>query len=237
MFDFLSKNTSDDKYRHEYKYVIDRIQYEELKIRLPGVLDVDKHTINGIYNIRSLYFDDYADSYYYDNLNGNEPREKFRIRIYNGSLDVIKLELKIKRHGKTLKKSCGISPELAKTLSQGKPIAYSDDLDPLLKKFYILQETRFLQPKVIVEYDRIPYICQDGNVRVTLDLDIRSSSDLEKFLEKEIHARPVMPNGQNILEVKFDEFLPDYIHNSLQLKKLQQTTFSKYFLCRNFPYR
>ena len=135
----------------------------------------------------------------------------------------------------TLKKSCRLSKELAERLTLGKPLPYSEDLDPLLKKFYLLQETRALAPKVIVEYDRIPYIYKDGNVRVTFDLDIRSSGKCETFLDPKINARPIMPEGKNILEVKFDEFLPDHIYHAIQSEKLRQTTFSKYFLCRTYP--
>ena len=32
------------------------------------------------------------------------------------------------------------------------------------------------------------------------------------------------------MEVKYTEMLPDYIHSSLDLGKLQQSTFSKYYL-------
>ena len=91
-----------------------------------------------------------------------------------------------------------------------------------------------LKPVVIVEYDRVPFVYKNGNVRVTLDMNIASSSDVEHFLEKSIVKRPVMPMGHNLLEVKYDEFLPDFIYNSLQLRALRQTAFSKYYICRKF---
>jgi len=87
---------------------------------------------------------------------------------------------------------------------------------------------------VIVEYDRVPFVHPDGNVRITMDLNISSSNQIERFLEPQIARRPVMPAGQHILEVKFDEFLPDYIKNSLELGNLRQTSFSKFYLCRYF---
>ena len=91
-----------------------------------------------------------------------------------------------------------------------------------------------MKPKVIVEYDRVPYVYRLGNVRITLDKNISSSSRIEDFLEKEIPKRPVMPAGWHVLEVKFDEFLPDYIKSTLQLDSLKQTAFSKFYLCRKF---
>ena len=86
----------------------------------------------------------------------------------------------------------------------------------------------------IVEYERIPYICQNGNVRVTFDINISSSADVKNFLNGDIPVRPVMPSGWQLMEVKFDEFLPDYIYRALNLGNLQQTAFSKYYLCRKY---
>ena len=87
---------------------------------------------------------------------------------------------------------------------------------------------------MIVEYDRIPYVYQNGNVRITLDTNLRSSRSIDLFLEPSIPHRPVMPPGQQLLEVKYDAYLPDFIYRSLQLSSLRQTAFSKYYLCRKF---
>ena len=87
---------------------------------------------------------------------------------------------------------------------------------------------------VIVEYARIPYVCRDGNVRITLDMNISSSNRTECFLDPVIARRPVMEAGSHILEVKYDEFLPDYIKISLELGTLRQTSFSKFYLCRYY---
>ena len=223
-----------EQFRHEFKYEITQNQLELLKFRLPQVMDYDAHSAEGSYCIRSLYFDDYYNSCFYDNENGTDPREKFRIRIYNGSADVIKLECKRKERGKTLKKSCSISEETVKRLMEGEPLEWDESMHPLLKKLYLLQQTKGMKPKVIVEYDRIPFIYDTGNVRITLDLDLRTSTDIKKFLEREMNGRPIMPFGQNLLEVKYDTVLPDFIYRQTQLSALRQTAFSKYYLCRKF---
>ena len=93
-----------------------------------------------------------------------------------------------------------------------------------------------MKPRVIVEYDRTPFVEKLGNTRVTLDRNIRSSDAVLSFLEKDIPARPVMPAGKQILEVKYDEFLPDYLYRNLQLSSMRQTAFSKYYLCRRFSF-
>ena len=43
-----------------------------------------------------------------------------------------------------------------------------------------------------------------------------------------------MPAGMHVLEVKYDEFLPDYIYKGIELENLQRTAFSKYYLCRKY---
>lgn len=231
----IQKRKQEEKYRHEFKYIITAFQETMLKERIPKVMKADAHTGDtGKYTIRSLYFDDYYNSCYYDNENGNDPREKFRIRIYNASSRSIKLELKRKEAGKTLKKSCKITQEQCERMMRGDRVLWEEDMHPLLKKFYLQQEIRRLKPVIIVEYDRMPFVCQDGNVRVTLDLDIRSSAKAEDFLKDTLSAKPLMPVGKQILEVKYDEFLPDAIYKTIQMKKLQQTAFSKYYLCRKY---
>lgn len=225
-----------EKYRHEIKYPIDTRQLETLKVRIPAVIPLDSHVgKKGYYEIRSLYFDDLHNRCYYENENGTDPREKFRIRIYNGSTERIRLELKRKERGKTLKTSCSLTKGQCENLMLGKGIPWQEaESSPLLRKFFLWQELYGLKPKVIVEYDRIPFICQEGNVRITLDLNIRCSDRAEDFLREKILTRPIMPLGQNLLEVKYDEFLPDYINHSIQMRGLKQTTFSKYYLCRKF---
>lgn len=223
------------KFRHEYKYQITPQQLYTLKNQLPDLLLPDPHAdAGGYYRIRSLYFDDYRNTYFYENENGTEPREKFRIRIYNGSSERIHLELKRKEQGMVHKRSCALSKEMADALIRGEHLPWQDDMDPLLRKFCILQETKLLEPKVIVEYDRIPYIYPNGNVRVTLDLNIGASSDIGEFFSPEIATRPIMPVGSHLLEAKFDQLLPDFIHRTLQNQQLKRVTYSKYYLCRKF---
>lgn len=223
------------KYRHEFKYVITEGEKQLLKNRLSHMLPVDKHAADaGFYTIRSLYFDDCMNSCYYENENGTDPREKFRIRIYNHSAERISLECKRKECGKTLKTSCRLTEEQTRSLMAGKVLPDISSQPPLLQKLTMLMLTRKMKPVVIVEYDRIPYICKNGNVRITLDYNIGSSSDAGAFLDEAIVKRPVMSLGNRLLEVKYDEFIPDYIYRNLQIDNLRQTAFSKYYICRKF---
>ena len=223
------------KYRHELKYPLSAAQVLMLKSRMGNLIPLDKHVAkSGYYTIRSLYFDDRYNTCLQENENGTDPREKFRIRIYNHSTEKISLECKRKERGKTHKVSCPLTVEQTRQLMAGKPLPDIGQQHPLLQKLTVQMLTRQLRPVVIVEYDRIPYVYKNGNVRITLDTNIRSSSAVEKFLEEAIPNRPVLPLGQQLLEVKYDEYLPDFIYRSLQLPSLRQTAFSKYYICRKY---
>lgn len=223
------------KYRHELKYEISAAQVQMLRSRLKNLLPLDSHVAQtGSYQIRSLYFDDYYDRCMQENENGTDPREKFRIRIYNASAERIMLECKRKERGKTHKTSCPLTAEQTRQLMAGKTIPNLAEQPPLLQKLTLQMMTRQMRPVVIVEYTRIPYVYKNGNVRITLDTNIASSRAVERFLDPEIPKRPVLPLGQQLLEVKYDEYLPDFIYRSLQLNSLRQTAFSKYYICRKF---
>ena len=223
------------KYRHELKYQVTIPQIQMLKNRINRLIPLDCHVGNtGSYSIRSLYFDDMDNRCFHENEDGTEPREKFRIRIYNHSLDRITLECKRKERGKCHKTSCRLTLQQTKMLMEGKILPDIANQPPLLRKLTLQMQTRRLRPVVIVEYERIPYVYRNGNVRVTLDMNVCSSSHVEKFLDDQIPKRPIMPAGQHLMEVKFDEYLPDFIHHNLNLHSLTLTAYSKYALCRKY---
>ncbi len=229
---------SEQKYRNEYKYLISATQMEILRSRADAIMNRDAHVQSagkyaGYYNIRSVYFDDIDRTAYYDNENGVDPREKFRIRIYNHSDERIELELKQKRNKKCLKTDCPLTREQCEILLSGDCLPEDKTYPPVLQKFIMQIKTRWLHPVIIVEYDRIPYVYPIGNVRVTLDLNTRVSDQCERFFDEELLLRPVFPTGEHILEVKWDELLPDFIQQSLMLENLQWSSFSKfYYGCR-----
>ena len=223
------------KYRHEFKYIISDGELAILRQRIENILQKDSHLGDADrYNIRSLYFDDYYNRCLYENENGTDPREKFRIRIYNHSSNVINLECKRKERGKTLKTSCSLTSDECERLVSGQYLRDIAEQNTVKKKFTFEMMSRLLRPVIIVEYDRIPYVYKDGNVRVTFDTNLSSSVDIGGFLKGDVAKRPVMPAGQHLMEVKFDEFLPDFIYRALQIDNLQQTAYSKYYLCRKY---
>ena len=69
------------KYRHEFKYLCSENDILCIQFRIAPLMQIDSHIDETMmYTIRSLYFDTYNNGCYMDNINGVEPREKFRIR-------------------------------------------------------------------------------------------------------------------------------------------------------------
>lgn len=190
---------------------------------------------DGAYLIRSLYFDDYKDSCLRENEDGVSPRKKWRIRTYNNRADVIMLECKHKDHDMIRKESCRIGREQFEKIRNASLAAKHDDPE-LLKRFLAEQALRLLHPVVTVQYRRYPFICREGNVRITLDCNIVSSPGTWDFFGQEMPdpERPVQERGRHLLEVKFDEYLPDYIYHTVQQGNMSRTAFSKYYLCRRY---
>lgn len=225
-------NRFGDKYRHEQKYLVDERDIALITARIRPVMKPDAFHPEGAYRIRSAYFDDYQDSALKQNLDGISPRSKFRIRIYNESMEGIHLEQKIKSHDLTLKKSCSLTREECLLLFQGRPGRLTAADRPLLSLLRTEMLLHGLFPAIIVEYERTAYTCREGNVRVTFDRNLASSDCLRHFSDAFLPKRPVMAAGRHIMEVKYDEFLPSYIKDALNTGKLERTTFSKYALCR-----
>lgn len=222
-----------EKFRNELKYICSEGELALLRSRVEALCQPDPHTRDGIYHIRSVYFDDPYNRYYYENENGTDPREKFRVRIYNASDSRITLECKKKQRSMTHKDSCRITPEQYHMLISGTLTEDAADSE-LLHKFYLEHGRRILQPKVIVAYERTPFVYSFGNVRITFDRNIGSSTDIDHFFDPCLPQRPILPLGKQILEVKYDELLPNFLYDAMSLGSLRQTTFSKYYLCRKF---
>jgi hypothetical protein len=220
-------------YRAEDKYNCSLNELYILQRRLEGVLKADSNeSCPDGYSIISLYFDDLRDTCLYDTLDGVEIRDKYRIRIYNNSLDTIKLEVKSKKDSRILKKSKTITKEEMDRLIRGECIEDSASVDDPATLFNLAIRTGGLRPKVIVAYERKAYIFGPGNTRITFDRNVRTSSRIEDFGSADI-SYDFLNEYENVLEVKYDEFIPGFLLQLLELGNLQQTSYSKYQLCRD----
>ncbi len=221
-------------YRVEDKYQCSVNELRILQEKLDAVLLPDKNQAgtNG-YKVTSIYFDDLFDTFLEDTLDGNHLREKYRIRIYNNSFETIKLEVKYKKNNRVNKISRDIVKMQMINLIDGNCIEDKEkSLDSPITLFNLAICERGLRPKVIVEYDRKAYVFDTGNVRITLDQNIRASNQIEELIRDEYIQFDYVRDMENVLEVKYDEFLPSFIAGILETGNMNQVSCSKYRLCR-----
>ena len=218
-------------YRHEWKHEITGSDMIAIRQRLRAVAKPDAHGAGGRYFIRSLYFDDPADTALREKVNGVSRREKFRIRYYDRDTSLIHLEKKSKWNGLGQKQSASLTAAEAQAIVDGRLDQLPRGLHPLVWELCYKMRTRLLRPRTIVDYTREAYVFAPGNVRVTLDFDIRTGLDCTDFLNADCVTVPA-GNAPMILEVKWDAFLPDIIRDAVQLEGRHSAAFSKYAACR-----
>ena len=220
------------EFRHEFKHILNYSDYFLLRGRLRHIMPPDPHAgPDGCYQIRSLYFDDWRDHALREKLYGISRREKFRLRLYNYDLSLIRLEKKVRRANLSHKESVLLTESQVRSILSGDWDWMQKSGTPLLVECYSKLTGQLLRPKTVVDYTREPFVFAPGNVRVTLDHHIRTGLLSTDFLNPNLvtvdAGGPVC-----ILEVKYDRFLPDLIRDAIQMDYRQTSAFSKYADCR-----
>lgn len=218
-------------YRHEVKHIINRSDAIAIRNNMTAVASSDRHVQeDGTYLIRSLYFDDLNDTALWEKLDGVNERRKFRIRYYNNDLSFIMLECKMKRDNVGVKLQERLTQEELRKIMDGDLAWMVSSGRPLLVTLYVVMKTKGLRPRCVVEYKRIPFIYGPGNVRVTIDWNVRTGPPAQ-FMDPDGLTLPV-DGDPMILEVKWDDYLPSVIRRAVALKGRRQGSFSKYAACR-----
>ncbi|HHX19079.1 MAG TPA: polyphosphate polymerase domain-containing protein [Clostridiaceae bacterium] len=222
------------KLRHELKHEINFADHLLLKNRLRKILPHDRHVgPEGEYLVRSLYFDDPFDRALTEKISGVNLREKFRIRCYNQDFSWIRLEKKSKRRGLSHKQAARLTEDEVRSILDGEYTFLLKSDIPLLQEFYFNLTSRLLRPCVIVEYYREPFVHPAGNTRVTLDRDIRTSGRNIDFFAIDPLQIPT-DVAFAVLEVKYDQFLPEFIADAIQIGPRRSGAFSKYAHSRKY---
>ncbi len=220
--------------RHEWKIAVSRADLLALRTRLSLIAQTDRYAVgdHGLYFIRSLYFDSPEDHVLREKLDGVNFREKFRIRYYNHDTSLIHLEKKTKRD------TVGKKDKAVLTLAQAQAIVDGDTAwmaisdQALIRELHAKMHTHGLRPKTIVDYTREAYTYPAGQVRITLDYDLRTGVNCTQAFDADCPT-VAPPDTPDILEVKWSSFLPDIIRDIVQLDGGRQVSaFSKYAQCR-----
>jgi VTC domain. len=225
--------------RHELKYIISFRDYHELRTRALTFMRHDEHGNDGKYFIRSLYLDDILLSDYNQKMDGWSRRRKYRIRVYDLGEDVIKFEIKDKYDSCISKVSDTISMDEYERIVFGdfdfvSDMIFSDSDEGrrrALRMAYVDNASKILSPQVVVDYDREVFVCEEGNVRMTFDMNLRAGLASWDLFDPELPTVPAYDEGCLILEVKYDDFLPDFIRHMLRPLGRWQSSQSKYAMC------
>lgn len=234
-------NRFEERYRHELKYfigVISSWEYQELSSALRQGLNQDPNSDdNGQYFIRSLYFDTPESDDYFEKISGLLKRKKIRLRIYRDSHKSAKLEIKNRVEQYIFKESSTISREDAVALIAGdKDVLLKYD-HPTTHNAYYHMSRDLYRPAVMVDYEREAYIGPSDDIRITFDKNIRGSSiDFDLYNRKNTML-PAFDDEMMVLEVKFKEFLPGWIHNILKFYTSERSSISKYYYTRIIHFR
>lgn len=222
------------KLRHEFKYYISEHTYRILSQRFRNILNADENMDNEEgYVISSLYFDDIYNSALEEKISGTRFRKKYRIRIYNHSDSLIKLECKAKYDNYIGKESVIISrDEYNKILADDYDFLASRK-EQICRELYCLHHTKLLKPVTVVEYRREAYVMESGNVRITFDKNISASIYSMDIFSDEYVTSEVLKQGLVVLEVKYDDFIPRYIWQMIQSVGTLKSAISKFVICRN----
>ena len=216
-----------NKFRKELKYNITNQDFYIIQHNLNNLIKKDSNCKGDYYTISSIYFDDYKKTSYNQVKNGISNRWKYRIRFYNYDDSYIKLEKKHKINGLTNKTSVRITRELLVNILNNN-VKIEEKNDKLLNEFIVKIKKDLLRPIICIEYDRIPYVYKIGTVRITLDYNLRYTNKYDDLFNKN---KKVYYLKDKILEVKYNELIPDFIRYRLELNHLEQISFSKFNNC------
>lgn len=214
--------------RIENKYLVDKQNFLLLEEVLRSTMIVDRKK----YIVSSLYFDSIGDDDLKEKLDGVILREKYRIRIYDYQDLTIKFEVKRKSDNTISKESIVITRHEADLLMSGEYGFLTERENFGYLTDYMANNV--YRPKSIVTYDRTAFYLPFNNIRITLDVDLRTSGfDLDLFSISETKNFLASKSDYFILEIKFSDYLPDFLADIIEPYVGSRSSLSKYAVSRN----
>ncbi|MDL4841249.1 polyphosphate polymerase domain-containing protein [Aquibacillus rhizosphaerae] len=231
----FKKRKESPKGRRELKHAITKLDCFLLRNNLRHIMDIDPHTnSDGKYLIRSVYFDNSENKVLTEKKEGHFNRDKFHVRLYNHQTYYINLEKKSKRNNATFKDKCRMTPAEYERIKIGDIDWMEDDQRKLIRDLYTQMVVFQLKPITVVDYEREVFIYPYGNVRITFDSSIKTSFRNNDLLNPDLAMVEALEPDIVILEVKYDEYIPDTIKRLLRVSDRRLGTYSKYHLSRMY---
>ena len=213
--------------RSELKYWISYADSLRLQAEIEKLLLPDRYSEEGFYRVRSLYFDSLNQKDYVEKLDGVERRKKIRMRIYDESADVVKLECKQKSGALQHKESLLIGRQNALRIMEGDYGSLLEEPEELAWRLYCDMTLGCYRPAVVIEYERCAYLYGEYNTRITIDRHVRSSEVELDLFERDLPWIYTVEDAV-ILEVKFNETLIEPVKKLLAKYHLTNVAVSKY---------
>lgn len=227
--------------RLEYKYLVRYEHLDRFRGMITPFLDRDVYASNGEipeYSVRSIYFDTPTLRYYKEKIEGIDVRKKLRIRGYNGGGKNPEVFLEIKRKNiQTVWKT-----RAPLYLKKVYDLLQTGDVDSYIitdngianaadnaRRFLFHVYQHALQPLVLVTYEREAYTGRfNRDFRLTIDKNLRSAIYPEiRDLFSEKHMIRCIPH-HFVVEVKFKNRMPSWIHSILGTFGVRRRAVSKY---------
>jgi SPX domain protein involved in polyphosphate accumulation len=228
--------------RYELKYIIPEEQARKVRDFVMNYLDPDEHTDpeTGLgYPTHSLYLDSPDLKLCKATIMGDKNRYKLRLRFYDDNPDTpVFFEIKRRMNDVIMKQRAGVWKSSVPHLLAGawpkkSDLIKADDKNyKALYNFCDLRDSIRAGPAAYTSYMREAYEPKDSNLyRVTFDRLIKGGAydgTLNvKTLEK--WARPQVDGV--VLELKFTDRFPNWMHDCVQIFNLRRTTMPKYVEC------
>lgn len=221
--------------RYEIKYLIAANQLADVQASLQDYLRRDANgSHDGGYYVHSIYFDSPDMRFLREKFEGELTRVKPRIRTYRASLDGPPaghfLEMKGRYDRIVEKRRCPIDRSLAKLLLRETPVHPNgwSAKHSVLGEFQYLSHRFRLVPTVSVLYHRTAYFgAHWPNLRLTFDRLVLCSPATGLDVPSEDFVQAI-PCAQTVMELKYNDKLPQCLLHRLNSLGLQQRTFSKY---------
>jgi len=228
-----------DFLRFEFKYVLPFALRREFESELGYFMSLDPYVSSQRhqrYFVRSLYFDDDVNTFYYEKTDGVMSRRKYRIRTYTDAREedcAIFLEVKGRYNALVYKHRVELPHTVIRDLEAGRSallngfIGLEKDSDVVRSFLYDSFRMR-LKPVLLVDYERRPYVSRFApDFRVTFDESLSSTVTTSLFGGATDRRRVFMP-GYTVVEVKFRRHIPAWFHRLTQFYELRRVSVSKY---------
>lgn len=225
------KVLDEKNWRFEYKYRLPVQQYLRVKNYIQPYMEIDEYSERAPgkkYLVRSIYYDSIKLDAFYEKVEGDSDRIKFRIRTYAEREEegqVIRAEMKVRKGAITEKYGAFISVGEYREFIKRK--RWPEVRDVVLEEYERYVHLKTLNPVLLTQYRREGYRSRSREeIRITFDHRVKSAHSEELFpLSPKFHEHH---NGLIVLEIKCNKQQPEWLRRLAQEQGLRIMANSKY---------